>query len=465
VAATEQARTPLDKLLSLFAEVKGGEGVTAVLMFVNVFLLLTSYYVLKTVREGLIIGGGGMLGLDGDELKIYASAGMAFLLLGVIPAYGMLASKVSRIRLLNYCVLGVVVSLGVFFVLGRAGVPLGLAFFLWLGIVSVFLIAQFWSYANDIYTEGQGKRLFAIIAIGGSLGAWFGPKLAAMGRDYTYTLMLISAGVLLVCQLLYNVVNAREARRVASRKAAGHGDGQEQAPLSKEGGFQLVFQKKYLLLIAVMMLLANLVNTTGEFILSNAAKLHAIEQVPDTAHAEIADADARQTAIKGDRIKVITGFYGTFFQWVNGIAVLIQALLVSRIFKYLGVRTALFFLPVIAFGVYGLIGAVGGLALIRTAKIAENATDYSLQNTVRQALFLPTTREEKYKAKAAIDTFFVRIGDALAAGTVFVGIHFLAFDARSFAFVNVGLILLWLLVCVGIAKEHRELVPDDAQAA
>lgn len=450
--------SPLDRLLNLFAEVKAGEGATAVLMFVNVFLILLAYLILKVVREGLIIGGGGMLGLEGDELKIYASAAMAFLLLGVIPAYGMLASKVNRIKLLNYCVMAVIGSLGIFFVLGRAGVPLGLAFFLWLGIINVFLIAQFWSYANDIYTEGQGKRLFAIIAIGGSLGAIFGPKIAKLYKEHTFVLMLVAAAILGICQLLYNIVNAREARRAA----AAEGDAKAETPLSKDGGFQLVFRHKYLLLIAIMMLLANLVNTTGEFIVSNAAKNHAVEKVPDTAHADIADAGEREQAIRADRTQVVTGFYGDFFFWVNLVSFLIQAFLVSRIFKYLGVRTALFFLPVIALGAYGAIGAIGGFMLLRIAKTAENSTDYSLQNTVRQALFLPTSREVKYKAKAAIDTFFVRIGDAAAAGLVAVGIHALAFDARSFAFVNVGLILVWIFVAVGIAREHKKLVPDDA---
>ena len=146
---------------------------------------------------------------------------------------------------------------------------------------------------------------------------------------------------------------------------------------------------------------------------------------------------------------------------MNLLGLLIQAFLVSRIFKHLGVRTALFFLPVIALGAYGAIGAVGGLLLIRIAKSAENSTDYSLHNTVRQALFLPTSREAKYKAKAAIDTFFVRMGDALAAGLVAVGLHVLAFDARSFAFMNVGIIVVWIAVAVGIAKRHKELTAEE----
>src|SRR5262245_57683660 len=107
---------------------------------------------------------------------------------------------------------------------------------------------------------------------------------------------------------------------------------------------------------------------------------------------------------------------------------------VSRIMKYLGISWALFFLPVIALGSYALLAVVPILSYIRIAKIAENSTDYSVQNTARHALFLRTSREAKYKAKTAIDSFFWRAGDALSAALVFLGTR-LALDIRGFAFV------------------------------
>ncbi|MCP4443920.1 MAG: hypothetical protein GY811_01060, partial [Myxococcales bacterium] len=94
--------------------------------------------------------------------------------------------------------------------------------------------------------------------------------------------------------------------------------------------------------------------------------------------------------------------------------------LVSRIFKFFGVRKALFVLPVTTFMGNALFGIVGTLFALRLAKTAENSTDYSLQNTVKQTLFLPTSREENYKAKQTIDMFFVRLGDALSAALVAV---------------------------------------------
>ncbi len=455
-------RSAIEQFLSLFTDVKSGEGITMLFMMVNVFLLLTAYYILKTVREPLILLGG-MGDLKGEELKIYASAGQAFLLLGVVPAYGWLASKVNRIRLLNITMLIFMGCLGLFYVLAKLELPLGLVFYLWLGIFNVFVIAQFWSYANDIYTDNQGKRLFAVIAVGGSVGASVGPLIAGNVPISPYELMLVASAILGVCLVIYNIVNSREAAqaKALAEEEAADGGKQVEEPLSKDGGFQLVLRERYLLLIALMLLVANLVNTTGEFILASTANEHAAELVPASQFPELAnDEEALKKALGEKRGPIISKFYGDFYGIVNIVSLLIQAFLVSRIFKYVGVRIALFILPIIAFGGYALIGLVGGLTLIRVAKIAENSTDYSLQNTVRQALFLPTSREAKYKAKAAIDTFFVRTGDALSAGLVALGIHVLLFSKEHFAFVNVGLIVIWLFICAAIARHHRKLSPD-----
>ena len=96
------------------------------------------------------------------------------------------------------------------------------------------------------------------------------------------------------------------------------------------------------------------------------------------------------------------------------------------------------------------------LGLVRWGKTLENATDYSIQNTLRQALFLPTSREAKYKAKAAIDTFFMRFGDVLQAGVLRLGAQFhMAF--ASFAWLNVGLTLVWLFTVSRLAKQHKRM--------
>jgi AAA family ATP:ADP antiporter len=155
-----------------------------------------------------------------------------------------------------------------------------------------------------------------------------------------------------------------------------------------------------------------------------------------------------------DQGSYIGAFYGSYFLWVNVIAVLLQAFVVSRLTKRFGMRGTLLALPLVALGAYGFVAAGAGLALIRIAKTAENATDYSVMNTARQMLWLPTSREEKYKAKQAADTFVVRLGDVFAAGFVWLGTHVLQLGTRGFAAANVLLVAIWLLLALLLVKRY-----------
>ena len=437
--------TALEWLLRPLSRVRPGEGLQAVMLLACVFLLLTSYYMMKTAREGMILQGGAF-GLDGAEVKSYSAAGMALLLIGVVRAYSALANRVRRLRLINVSYAVVVACLLMFFALAHAGVAIGLPFFVWIGIANVLLIAQFWSYANDLYSEEQGTRLFPIIATGGSIGAVLGPGLAA--RVPTNALLLLAVVPLLGGLLLFNLIE-----RIRDR-AAPADDAAHQPIDASGGGFGLVRRDRYLLLIAALVLVAELVKTNGEFVLSSVATEHAAAVVPATAHAELSGA-ARLAAIAGDRREIIKQFYGSFFLWVNLVSLAIQAFAVSRVIDRLGVRRAVFVMPVIALGAYAAIATIGGLALVRVAKVAENSSEYSVENTVRQTLFLPTARAKKYKAKAAIDTFVVRAADVLSAGLVWVGIHALGDGARSLAYVNVALVVLWIVTAARIAHRRR----------
>jgi len=157
---------------------------------------------------------------------------------------------------------------------------------------------------------------------------------------------------------------------------------------------------------------------------------------------------------------IIGEFYGRFFAWVNFLGFALQLVVVSRLFNYLGVRGTLFVLPVVAAFTYGMTAAVPLLGIISLVKVLENSTDYSINNTAKHALFLPTSREAKYKAKQAIDSFFWRAGDMLQAVVVFAGVQ-LAFGIRGFAAINLAFIGVWIAICIGIAREHRKLTAEE----
>lgn len=439
---TQKNKNVYEKFLSIFTEVRAGEGFSATLLFLNIFVLLTSYYMMKTVREGLILSEGSA------EIKSYSSAGQVLLLLFAIPLYAKIASKMDRRRLINTVTLFFTACLGLFYILGHLNVPISVIFFLWVGIFNYMIVAQFWAFANDIYTPEGGKRIFIIVAFGQSAGAVVGGFLASQLVDpFGVLQLLLVAGVLLAGTLIFtNIVDTREKKFI---KVSNEVDAKElETPIGKEGAFKLVFKSRYLLLLAFLLLFLNWVNTTGEYILSRI--------VTDAAHGAVSSGQITEKAMDIFIVK----FYGEFYTGVNLTGLLLQLFVVSRILKYLGVRIALLILPFIAIGGYGYIALIPILSTVRWIKTAENATDYSLQNTVRQVLFLPTSREEKYKAKQVIDTFFVRAGDVLSALLVYVGITFLSFQTSEFASFNIGLAIIWLMLSFFIGKEYTRLVAD-----
>jgi ATP:ADP antiporter, AAA family len=444
-------RGPIERVLGIVTEVRPGEGGVALLLMLDVFLLLMAYYVIKPVREGLILAMP-----SGAEYKSYLSGVIALSLLVAVPAYGRAADRFSKDKLVVGVTLFFASHLLVFYALSKTALEsrLGLAFFVWVGIFNMMLVAQFWGLAADLYSNDQGKRLFPILGLGASLGSVVGAYLTKELATVvgTYQLMLVSAGILTVSAAITRAATKRQRPQAMARRSEGAADRQADEPAAKDrpqrGTFAIVFRHRYLTLIAVFSVLFTLVNTNGEYVLGAVVSAWAKAK----AAAEAAGADPRQLTQD-----LTTAFFGEFFVYVNVGVVVLQTFAVSRIVKYGGLRLAFFVLPFVA-----LFDAVGiaiapVLAVVRIGKIAENATDYSVNNTVRNMLWLPTSTEMKYKAKQAVDTFFVRAGDALSAVLVAGLAWGLGLGVRAFALVNVGLVLVWMLVARGIVRENARL--------
>ena len=167
------------------------------------FLILTAYYILKTVREALILGEGTA------ELKSYLSAGQVVVLAFVVPFYGRLVARFPRIKLINIVTVFFIVCPPVFYLLAQVGVPLGIIYFVWIGIFNLMIVAQFWSFANDVYSKEEGERLLVIVGLGASLGAVAGARVAdrLIEPFGVLQLMLVGAGVLGLQLLLTNHID------------------------------------------------------------------------------------------------------------------------------------------------------------------------------------------------------------------------------------------------------------------
>jgi AAA family ATP:ADP antiporter len=258
--------------------------------------------------------------------------------------------------------------------------------------------------------------------------------------------MLLLGAVLLVASLLLTQWVDSHTRWKASPLAPAA----DVAPLRSSSTFNLVLQNRYLLLMALMILAYNWVNSNGEYVLSRMVTEHAHDLI---ARGELATQDE-----KG----YIGQFFAGYFTAVNLLSLLLQLFVVSRLIKYADVPVSVCVMPLLSLVGLTAMTVIPSLLVVRWMKITENATDYSLQNTVRQVLFLPLTREEKYTGKQAIDTFFVRSGDMLSAGLVYVGSSMLLWNAREFAIANLILAVPWLVLAVLVGRGYRQRIANHA---
>lgn len=429
--------------LGALVDMHPGEGRCALFLSAYAFVLMLCYYILKTLREPLLLAGAS------PEIKSYAYAAVAAVLVVLVPVYGIVFRRVSKAAVGHWLTVFFVVNLLGFVAAGWAGVAIGFIYYVWVGIFGVTILAQFWAHAADSLTKDSGERLFPAIMAAAAFGGLAGPLLvgqlfAALGP---WPLMLLAATLLAATYPL--IERSRAAVPPASRRAR-----EPAPPAGKPSGcFGLVFHDGYLLLLAALMVLLNCVNTLGEYLLTELVVALAEQKA------------ALDPAI--DQAAWIAEFYGNYFLAINVLTVIAQLLLVSRLLRRIGVTGALCVLPAIALVGYSVLVFVPVFGVLQIVKILENSADYSVMNTSRQLLYLPLSAAEKYKGKIAIDTFFYRVGDLLQAGVVFVGLNLLGFDVSDFALLNALLAAVWLGVSLRLARRHvsRELEPAGVPLA
>ncbi len=444
--------SPLERALQVFTEVRAGEGRTALLMLANVLLILCTYYLVKPVREGWL-AVSGVEGLTKMELKAYSSFAQGLLLIAVTALYARRVTRLPPVTLITnmtvFCLANLLLfwalQPGVFFGL----VPVvGIVFYLWVGIFGLFAIAQFWSVAADIYDDEQGRRLIPLIAIGATSGAvvgsWIAETLVKSGLVSAEHLLLVS-----LVPLSATIWLTRAAGRSTDHRAPGSRSSDPEREAGR-GALGLVLGSRFLLAVAVLTLLFNWVGTNGENVLFQVVQ-------------DVLEDDAQEAGLAAgyETLRFMrdgtAAFYGGFFFWVNLVALVAQSFLASRLLRYGGFGAVFLLLPVIALASYAVMFLVPVLVVIKVMKVAENATDYSINNTSRQVLWLPIGSDVIYRAKPAIDSLFVRLGDGLAALTVLLGTRLILLPLEGYLGFNVSLVLVWLVLGVWIVRRHARI--------
>ena len=456
--------TKAERFLQIFTEVKPGEGSKALLMSLNIFLILCAYYFIKPLREGWI-AVSDIQGLTQMEVKAYSSFLQSIFLLFIVGFYGRLAGRWDRSTLITRVTLFCISNMIIFWFLQPGyffdHLPLsGIIFYLWVGMFGVFIVAQFWTFCADIYSNESGKRLIPVIAIGATLGAVVGSDIVdvivSSKLIKTEMLLLIATLPLFASIAISRKVDASHNSHPAAETADKTENEDEDSEESQKQGFSFLFSgaklvilSRFMLAAAVVTLLTNWVNTNGENLL--------FQVVQNTLNSIAIDRGITdpQTALEFT-LAGTTKFYGNFYFWVNVVALLLQTLVVSRLLKFGGFASIALMLPVIALVSYTLMALIPILVVVKLMKIAENATDYSVNNTARHVLWLPVDSAMKFKGKPAIDTLYIRMGDGLAALTVLIGIHWLSLTTQQFFIFNIGLVILWLAFTIMLIREHRK---------
>lgn len=416
-----------EKLLNLFSHVRPGEGKSCLILSLNACFIMACFYMLKVVREPLILTQGGA------ELKSYATALQAALLILIVPAFSAYyhkhARELSRTFFINRLLIFFIANLLVFAMCILAGINVAVAFYVWLGIFNVMLLAQFWAFVADTYNVRSGQRLFVIIAVGAALGSLLGARLTGIFIPTIGIagIMILAAFMLVLILLLCN----RAVRWVPDYAKNQMEEVQGEANNAWLEGFNVVFGNKYLAYIAMFVVLLNFVNSTGEYILATFV-VEYTEAIIATAQSSLS-----LEALQGQ-------FYSLYNTWITSLSFMIQLFIVSRLFKWIGISGSILILPVLMIVSYGIIFFIPVFTIVKFAMISEKSASYSIQNTVQQVLFLPVPRKLKYIGKMTIDTFFFRFGDLIYGGFVFVGVAW--FDLPITAFIATNIACAFILL-------------------
>ena len=429
-AASRPAALPA-RILARIVEAREGEVRALLWSFAYFFFLLSSYYVLRPLRDEMGIQGGVR------NLQWLFTATLVAMLM-VVPLFGVLVARFPRRRIVPVAYRFFTVNILLFFALFHAlddTVWVARAFFVWVSVFNLFAVSVLWSLMADLFSSEQGKRLFGFIAAGGSVGALAGPAVTATLATGLGHVNLLLVSALLLEAALYCVLRLLRARP--------SGDG---APLPETAGGEVIgggivagvtqtLRSPYLLGIVLYMLLYT---TTSTF-------LYFLQ----------ADIVAKAFAGAAERTRLFA-----LIDLTVGVATLaIQVLATGRFMRRFGIGWALALAPAVTVAGLALLAVVPAVGLLIAVQGGRRAVHFAISRPAREALYTVVGREPKYKAKNFIDTAVYRGGDALS-GWAFAGLAGLGLGLSAIALVGVPLAALWAGLGVVLGRRQKRLAEN-----
>jgi ATP:ADP antiporter, AAA family len=411
-----------------------GEWLALAWSFAYFFCLLCAYYVLRPVREEM--------GIQGGVQNLAALFSGTFVsMLALVPLFGWASSRWPRAKLLPIVYVFFISHLVGFYFLFHLKVDPPLVakvFFIWLSVFNLFVVSVFWSFMSDIFRNDQAKRLYGVIAAGGSLGAIAGPAItAALVKHIGIpNLLLISCMFLSIALLCIFNLNRWALRAPQHSAAENRGDALGGNLLA---GIKLALTSRYLLGVCGYILL---LSTLGTFLY--------LEQMRIISATMPSSAERTQLFASVDMV-------------VNGLTLLLQFFVTAQLVLRFGVTFCLMLMPLVSLFAFGALALLPTLAVIIIIGILRRAMEYAVTRPSREVLFTVVSREERYKAKNVIDTVVNRGGDALSSW-LNEGIKSLGAGTATIALIAIPLAAGWTGLAYFLGRKQEQSLQQQRGA-
>jgi ATP:ADP antiporter, AAA family len=405
-----------------------GERTLFSLAFLYFFLVLASYYVLRPIRDEIGVAGG-------VEKLPWLFLGTLLLTVAISPLFSALVSRLPRRRFVAWSYRIIMGFLVVFYALLRDAnhseqLWIGRVFFVWFSVFNIFVVSLFWAVMSDVFRTEQARRLYGAIGAGGTLGGLCGGLLtsALVPVIGPVSLLLVSAALLeLALRCMFALTQRASARDDLQNRLDD-----EVVGGNMFGGFVGVARSPYLIAIALFMLTFTIGSTFLYFLQAQIVA------------GTIADRAAR------------TVYFAHVDIWVNSLTLIMQFAVTKRLLVALGVARTIMLLPILSVAGFLWLGFAPVLTAVIVFQVLRRAGQFSVTSPAREVLFVPLSREEKYKAKNFIDTFAFRTGDQIGAWC-HAGLLALGLGVSGIAFAAVPLSVVWLLLAVWLGRAHDRM--------
>jgi AAA family ATP:ADP antiporter len=401
--------------------------------FTYFFSLLCSYYIIRPMRDEMGIAGGV------NKLQ-WMFSGTFLIMLAAVPLFGWVAKRFPVRQFLPYIYYFFIINLIAFFVLFKSDVThayVARGFFIWTSVFNLFIVSVFWSFMADVFNNDQARRLYGMIAAGGTAGALTGPVLTAvlvnpLGPSNMLLISVAFLTVAVVC--IHRIIawkNSISTVRIEGKGMAEAGRDQVMGG-SIMAGIRLVFSSSYLLGICLLILFYT---TLATFLYFQQAQI-----IRDSFNDP-----ANRTAL----------FAAIDFS-VNSLTIITQLFLTSRIVGKWGLSWTLALVPLFLVIGFSLLGMISSLGILIIVQVLRRAGNYAVMRPAREMLYVVLGKEEKYKAKNFIDTVIYRGGDAVSAW-VYSGLKVMGLSLSGIALVAVPLAGVWAWISFRLGKRQTEL--------